>query len=143
MSRATQRRRVTRVHDGAAEARADSLAVEEPLEIRLNSDPLAVTMRTPGHDVDLALGFLVSEGIARSGGDVHTATSCGENVVDVTLAGELQLPDGAARNFYTTSSCGICGKASIDAVRTSSPYDVSADPVAVDAAVLTSLPDRL
>ena len=142
MGRVTERRRITRVDDGRLVERPDALAVEEPLEIRLDGQPLSVTMRTPGHDLDLALGFLVTEGVVRSPEDVAGAINCADNVVDVTLR------DGApevsvSRNFYTTSSCGMCGKASIDAVRTTSAYDVSADRVAVDRSVLVTLPDKL
>lgn len=134
--------------------RIDTLAVEEPLEIRVASSPLAVTMRTPGHDVELATGFLVSEGIIADGGDVRTAIHCGGpgtggeentyNVLDIALAPHVAPPSpDAARNFYTTSSCGVCGKASIEAVETVSRHDVSVDPVTVDAALLATFPDRL
>jgi FdhD protein len=99
-------------------------------------------MRTPGHDVELALGFLLTEGIARSPADIAGATSCADNVVDVTL-GTGASDRSVSRNFYTTSSCGMCGKASIDAVRTTSAYDVSTDPVRVASATLVALPDRL
>lgn len=90
----------------------DVLAVEEPLQIRANGRDLAVTMRTPGHDRDLAAGFLFSEGILKSRADL-LAVACGENTVDLTLA----FPVEATRNFYATSSCGVCGKASIDSLR--------------------------
>jgi FdhD protein len=99
-------------------------------------------MRTPGHDLDLALGFLVTEGLIRGPDDVAGAINCADNVVDVSLT--TALPElSISRNFYTTSSCGMCGKASIDAVRTTSRYDVSTDPVVVERDVLLSLPDRL
>jgi FdhD protein len=142
MGRMTERRRVVRVDDGRAVERPDALAVEEPLEIRVAGRPVSITMRTPGHDLDLALGFLLTEGVVTTPDEVLDATACGENVVDVTTT------DAAAgrvkeRRFYTSSSCGICGKESIDAVRTRSPYDVSADGLVVDGRVLTSLPDRL
>lgn len=134
--------------------RIDTLAVEEPLEIRVASSPLAVTMRTPGHDVELATGFLVSEGIIADGGDIRTAIHCGGpgtggeentyNVLDIALAPHVAPPSpDAARNFYTTSSCGVCGKASIEAVETVSQHDVSVDPVTVEAALLATFPDRL
>jgi len=108
-------------------------------------------MRTPGHDIDLAMGFLLSEGIIRSAADVVTAQLCAGtdtpntyNVVDVVLGAEVPPPvTDPSRNFYTTSSCGVCGKASIDAVRTRSPFDVSADPLTVPARTLAELPDRL
>jgi FdhD protein len=135
----------------------DHVAAEEPLEIRVGPagpakrSPLAVTMRTPGDDLDLAIGFLLTEGIIGSAEDVHTAQLCaGEdtpntyNVVDVVLSPGVPAPEtDPTRNFYTTSSCGICGKASIDAVRTRSRFDVTADPTVVPAALLAELPDRL
>ncbi|MDG4763108.1 formate dehydrogenase accessory sulfurtransferase FdhD [Solwaraspora sp. WMMD406] len=140
--------------------RMDTVAGEEPLEIRVGPAgpagparrrPLAVTMRTPGHDIDLAIGFLLTEGVIRSADDVLTAQLCAGtdrpntyNVVDVTLAGHVPPPDtDPARNFYTTSSCGVCGKASIDAIRTRSLFDLAADRTTVTAEVLVGLPDRL
>lgn len=113
--------------------------------------PLAVTMRTPGDDLDLALGFLLTEGLIRSTDDVQTAQLCAGaetpntyNVVDVVLAPGVPEPaTDPARNFYTTSSCGVCGKASIEAVRTRSLFPVRDDPLTVPAAVLADLPDRL
>ncbi|MEH1101010.1 formate dehydrogenase accessory sulfurtransferase FdhD [Micromonospora sp. CPCC 205561] len=163
MGRATDRRGVLRVDlDAAATGRIsvrrqDSLAVEEPLEIRVGAAgpgrrrPLAVTMRTPGDDLDLAIGFLLTEGLIRYADDVRTAQLCAGtetpntyNVVDVVLSPGVPEPaTDPARNFYTTSSCGVCGKASIDAVRTRSVFAVADDPLAVPAAVLTALPDRL
>jgi len=131
--------------------RPDDLAAEEPLEIRVRKAPLAVTMRTPGQDIDLAMGFLLTEGIIRGAGDVVTAQLCAGtdtpntyNVVDIVLGAEVPPPaTDPSRNFYTTSSCGVCGKASIDAVRTRSLFDVAADPLVVPAQVLADLPDRL
>ncbi|MEU4771005.1 formate dehydrogenase accessory sulfurtransferase FdhD [Micromonospora sp. NPDC023644] len=163
MGRATDRRGVLRIDlDAAASGRTsvrrqDSLAVEEPLEIRVGAAgpgrrrPLAVTMRTPGDDLDLAIGFLLTEGLIRSADDVRTAQLCAGaetpntyNVVDVVLSPGVPEPAvDPARNFYTTSSCGVCGKASIDAVRTRSVFAVGDDPVTVPAAVLAALPERL
>ncbi|WP_027342725.1 formate dehydrogenase accessory sulfurtransferase FdhD [Hamadaea tsunoensis] len=152
MSRVTVRRPVTRVTvGGTPQTRGDLLAGEEPLEIRVGKKPLAVTMRTPGDEIDLALGFLLTEGVITTAEDVYTAQLCAGaetpntyNVVDVVLAPHVPAPDPTAeRNFYTTSSCGVCGKASIDAIRTRSRFDVRADPVTVDAAVLVGLPDKL
>ena len=133
---------MTRVDDGHVVERPDSLAVEEPLEIRVDGRAMSVTMRTPGHDLDLALGFLLTEGVVAKPYDVAGAINCADNVVDVTLRVPL-ADDGPLRNFYTTSSCGMCGKASIDAVRTSSPYDVSTDPLTVTTALVTGLPTTL
>jgi FdhD protein len=140
----TARRRVFRVPaDGAAQQRADLLAVEEPLEIRVDGDPLTVTMRTPGDDIDLAAGFLYTEGLLRSlAQDVDEIRMCDENVAAVSVKPGVSLTP-SARKFVTTSACGVCGKDSIDAIRVRSRFDVAADPVRVAPDVLASLPDRL
>ncbi|BCJ70848.1 sulfurtransferase FdhD [Catellatospora sp. IY07-71] len=199
MGAASSRRQVTRIDLGGSAPlrRQDALTAEEPLEIRVGHrggprPPLAVTMRTPGDELDLALGFLLTEGVITHPSDVLTAQLCAQerkgtfltlsveeghllnasqamgggpgsapepiggglvdarppagtyNVVDVVLADHVAPPDaGVERNFYTTSSCGVCGKASIDAIRTRSRFDVAADPVTVDARILAGLPDRL
>ncbi len=156
MSTRTQRRRIQRISatgDGPAGARADLLAVEEPLEIRIGGQPLTVTMRTPGDDLDLAAGFLFTEGLLTPVVDLRQIRMCDENVADATLE-VPDLPSAAAleratdarraqRNFLTTSACGVCGKESIDAIRVRSRYDLAADQVRVSSAVLASLPDRL
>jgi FdhD protein len=151
--RRTAKRPIVRNANGVATRAHDELVVEEPLEIRLDGVPLAVTMRTPGDDFDLTLGFLLTEGIIRAGEDVRTIEYCAGsvdgrntyNVLDVTRAAGApeHTPASVARNFYTTSSCGVCGKASIDAVRTTSAYDPSTDDVRVPAGVLSRLPDAL
>ena len=154
MSRITARRRVARYTLGERTSRReDELTVEEPLEVRVNGRALAVTMRTPGHDVELALGLLVSEGVLRRRDDVLGARRCagdpidgsGEyNVVDVTLAPGVAPPATTAHHALTmTSACGICGKDSIDAVRSRSAYEVADDPVRLDPAWLAALPDRM
>jgi FdhD protein len=154
MGRITVRRQVVRISLGEdAQRREDVLAVEEPLEIRVGGTALAITMRTPGHDFDLAAGFLVSEGVIARGEEFGAARYCagatvdGENtynVLDVTLARGVAAPDPSLqRNFYTTSSCGLCGKASIDAVRTLSRYPVAGDQLRIGAELLASFPDRL
>jgi FdhD protein len=157
MTRVTVRRRVRRITLGEHTSRRDDvLAGEEPLEIRVAGRSYAVTMRTPGHDVELATGFLVSEGIVTSGDHIGAARYCagspglpGEgantfNVLDVALAPGVRPPDPAlAREFFTSSACGLCGKASIDAVRTRGAFAVADDPVRVDAATLAALPGRL
>jgi FdhD protein len=160
MGRITARKPVVKITIGVGQTRRpDTLAVEEPLEIRVAGTPLVVTMRTPGHDVELAAGFLVSEGVISSGEHFRSAIHCGGpgtggpvagttentyNVLDVALAAGVPLPSpDLARNFYTTSSCGLCGKASIEAVETVSVYDVAADDTAVDAEALARLPDLL
>ncbi|MER5778945.1 formate dehydrogenase accessory sulfurtransferase FdhD [Streptomyces sp. NPDC002039] len=154
MGRVTERRRVVRIRGGVAGARPDTLVAEEPLEIRLNGKPLAITMRTPGDDFALAVGFLVSEGVLARTSDVQAVTYCEGatsdgsntyNVVNVQLAAGVPVPDiTLERNVYTTSSCGLCGKASLDAVRTASRFPgIDADPVRVSAELLSLLPDRL
>jgi FdhD protein len=154
MSRVTARRKITRLTVGQQPIRReDVLAVEEPLEMRVNGRSLAVTMRTPGHDVDLAAGFLVSEGIITAGDHLATARYCAGataegvntyNVLDLRLAPGVAAPTPSMeRNLLTTSSCGLCGKESIDAVRTKSTWDVRADAVRVDADRLTGFPDQL
>jgi FdhD protein len=143
----TARRRVLRVPvGGTAEHRADLLAVEEPLEIRVDDEPLTVTMRTPGDDIDLAAGFLYTEGLLVSLDQVLQIRMCDVNVAAVTVKpGQVPVAARVAanRNFLTTSACGVCGKDSIEAIRVRSAFDVAADPVRVSPAVLAALPDRL
>jgi FdhD protein len=159
MGRVVDRRDVVRIDladGGSTMRRRDSIAGEEPLEIRVGRRgepklPLAVTMRTPGEDLDLALGFLFTEGLIAHADDVLTAQLCAGtnepntyNVVDVTLAPHVPPPQtDPSRNFYTTSSCGVCGKASIEAVRLKSRFEVRDDPARVAATDLATLPDRL
>ncbi|MBH0082462.1 formate dehydrogenase accessory sulfurtransferase FdhD [Salinibacterium sp. SWN167] len=154
MTRITARRKITRVTIGSPPvSREDVLAVEEPLEMRVNGRSLAVTMRTPGDDFDLVAGFLVSEGIITSGEHFFAARYCAGatvdgmntyNVVDVTLAPGVPAPDPSLeRSFLTTSSCGLCGKASIDAVRTKSAFSVAEDAARIDAELLTTFPEKL
>jgi len=153
VGRVTARRPVRRITADGETSRPDSLAVEEPMEIRVGGRPLAVTMRTPGNDIDLAHGFLLTEGVIGSRQDVSVARYCDGvdeqgrntyNVLDVTLAAGVAPPAASVeRNFYTTSSCGVCGKASLDSVKLSSRYSPAADTSAVTTAVLANLPDKL
>lgn len=154
MGRVTERRRTIRIRDGAVSTRPDTLVAEEPLEIRLDGRPLAVTMRTPGDDFALAAGFLVSEGVIGDGSEVQSIVYCAGatadgvntyNVVDVKLAPGVPVPDiTLERNVYTTSSCGLCGKASLDAVRTTTRHPVAdTPPLRVEPGLLAALPDRL
>ncbi|MFC4589512.1 formate dehydrogenase accessory sulfurtransferase FdhD [Sphaerisporangium corydalis] len=153
MSRVTVRRPILRLRDEALSRRVDVLAAEEPLEIRLDGRPLTVTMRTPGDDFDLAAGFLVSEGAVGSPGEIDSIRYCAGatqdgsntyNVLDVRLGGgAVALVTSMERNFYTTSSCGVCGKASLDAVRTVARWPVDDDQLRLTAAVVATLPDRL
>jgi len=147
----TVRRRLLRVGKGEAQWRGDDVVTEEPLEIRIGGAPVAVTMRTPGNDFELAVGFLFTEGLVQRPEQVRSIRTCawkqtGElNVVDVTLSDDALHFDPASngRNFYTTSSCGLCGKASIEAIRTRAQWEVRDDPLRVDAALLASLPARI
>lgn len=153
MGRVTARRKVLRIRDGVVDQRPDTLAAEEPMEIRVGGRALTITMRTPGDDFDLAVGFLVSEGVVREASDVVAARYCAGatddgtntyNVVDVALDPSLPPLDvSLERNFYTTSSCGLCGKASLDAVRTASTWSVAEDPLRLTPALLAALPERL
>ncbi|MFE1359696.1 formate dehydrogenase accessory sulfurtransferase FdhD [Streptomyces harbinensis] len=154
MGRVTERRRVVRIRDGAVTERADTLVGEEPLEIRVGGRPLAVTMRTPGDDFALATGFLVSEGVVARADEVARVMYCAGatadgsntyNVVDVRLADGVAPPAASLqRNVYTTSSCGLCGKASLDAVRTTArwPLPLTGGP-ALTPRLLAALPERL
>lgn len=153
MGRVTARRRITHLSATANLERPETLVVEEPLEIRLNGSPLSVTMRTPGSDVELAQGFLLTEGIIGGRDDIATVQYCrgadvdgvnSYNVLDVVLAPGVPLPElDLRRNFYTTSSCGVCGKASLDAVTAVSRHSPGDDPTVVDAATLSAMPDQL
>ncbi|MGV9354532.1 formate dehydrogenase accessory sulfurtransferase FdhD [Streptomyces misionensis] len=154
MGRVTDRRKVLRIRDGAVSTRPDTLVAEEPLEIRLNGKPLAITMRTPGDDFALAAGFLVSEGVLASASDLQNIVYCAGatadgsntyNVVDVKTAPGVALPDfSLERNVYTSSSCGLCGKASLDAVRTTARWPIADSPrLRVTTELLAELPERL
>ena len=126
MGRLTRRHAVVTVAPDRVTRRTDLLAVEEPLEIRLEGTAFTVTMRTPGHDVELVHGLLHSEQVIRSAADVALARYCAGagpdglntyNVLDVTLTAGVTVPEaGLQRNVLTTSACGICGATSIDAV---------------------------
>ena len=147
------------LRDGGDVRRSDAIAVEEPLEIRVMRDGLpeadenggmgrsiSITMRTPGNDAELALGFLHGEGVVRASHDVVDVGPCGPtgNVVRVTVRADLPLDLASlTRNFYTTSSCGVCGKASIDAVtKTAGDRRITNDLVVAES-VLRVLPDTL
>jgi FdhD protein len=152
----TARRSTQHLTADGAVTRPETLVVEEPLEIRVNGAAVTVTMRTPGSDIELAQGFLLTEGVISDREDVLTIRYCGGatpdfedgantyNVLDVTLAPGVKLPDvDITRNFYTTSSCGVCGKASLDAVRVMGRFSPGEDPATVGAATLRAMPDQL
>ncbi|MDI3407022.1 formate dehydrogenase accessory sulfurtransferase FdhD [Streptomyces cavernicola] len=153
MGRVTARKPVLRIRDGRQSTRPDTLTVEEPMELRVGGRPLTITMRTPGHDFDLAAGFLVGEGVVRRAEDIAAIRYCAGatddggntyNIVDVALIPGVAPPDASLeRNFYTTSSCGLCGKASLDAVRTQTTWPVADDPLRVTPETLSTLPDQL
>lgn len=117
---------VTEWEDGAVRAVEDSLAVEEPLEIRVNGTPVTVTMRTPGHDLELAAGFLLTEGIIESADEIAENVAprttdlkvlTESNTVDLKLRTQNFDAAGLQRNFFAASSCGICGKSTIESIR--------------------------
>jgi FdhD protein len=156
MTGRTARRRVLRLSlDGSSVPRADLLAAEEPLGIRVGGEAFTLTMRTPGDDIDLAAGFLVSEGVVGSAGDIAgiricSGENCGHgehdgagNIADVTLRPGLAVAPALRRNFLTTSACGVCGKASIQELSVMGSAEVSHDPARITAAVLAGLPERL
>ncbi len=134
-------------------SRPDTVAVEEPLEIRVAGESVSVTMRTPGDDFDLTLGYLLAEGVIAEATDVQRLMHCLDedetgsptyNVVDVTLAPGAR-PDlsRSARHTYTTSACGVCGKTSIEAVTTRRRYAVESDPVRLRPETLVAMPTTL
>jgi len=149
----TSRRRVTHLTAEKAITRPETLVVEEPLEIRVDGAAVTVTMRTPGADIELAQGFLLTEGVIGGRDDIHSIRYCAGrdddgantyNVLDVTLAPGVPKPDlDVTRNFYTTSSCGVCGKASLGAVRLISRFTPAADPATVAARTLKAMPNQL
>ena len=153
MGRVTVRRPVRRISATGDRRRLDALAAEEPLELRVGGKALAVTMRTPGHDVELAHGFLLSEGVIGGREDIAVARYCDGvddqgrntyNVLDIALAPGVPPPDtGVERNFYTTSSCGVCGKAALDAVKLKTRFSPAEAAFAVKSETLAGLPDAL
>ncbi len=121
----------------------DLLSVEEPLQIRVGSRSLAITMRTPGHDAELAAGFLFTEGLVRRAQDIADI-KCSRNTAVVTLAEGVTIDlEGTERNFYMTSSCGICGKASIEALETAGATILPRALPQVNEALIRSLPAKL
>ena len=151
---------INKVSDGDRNSVVDHVAVEEPLEIQLSASTpdlaaaksVSITMRTPGHDVELALGFLFTEAIISGIEDVSDSTHTGEpdpdtglqNTVRVELKPGIEVDiDRLQRHFYTTSSCGVCGKASIDAIRVSGAKSLAKTGMAYDRKLIESLPDKL
>jgi len=151
---------ISRVSDGLQQALTDHVAIEEPLEVRLGfSTPegrairsISITMRTPGHDDELAAGFLYSESIIQQASDIASIDACGSpapdtghhNVIRVELSPTVNVDLGRLqRHFYTTSSCGVCGKASLDALRAVGAEAMNADGPVFAENVLTKVPGRL
>lgn len=140
---------IKKYHNDIVDDVVDWVAVEEPLEMRLVhrgiSRPLSVTMRTPGQDEDLMIGFLFTEGIIRQSADVLSVATVGENIIQATLSPNLDFSaESLNRHFYTTSSCGVCGKTSIDAIKTTVGCSVSHSlPPAVRPEIITALPAQL
>ncbi len=151
---------ISKVRDGVPEAVADYVAVEEPLEIRLGySTPdgratrsVSITMRTPGNDRERAAGFLYTEAIIRRPEDIASIETCGppapdsgnHNVIRVDLLPDVTVDLGKLqRHFYTTSSCGVCGKTSLDAIRVALAQPFNNVDTRFSRAVLTTIPDRL
>ena len=151
---------INKVSDGVQHARVDNVAVEEPLEIRLSySTPdgratrsISITMRTPGNDDELAAGFLLTESIIHKAQDILAIEPCGppapdtgvHNIVRVDLGADVEVDLGRLqRHFYTTSSCGVCGKTSLDALRVVGVKAIADDGVSFSRDVLTTIPDTL
>jgi FdhD protein len=137
---------ILRYVSGKAESAPDELAIEEPLEIRVRGRAVSVTMRTPGHDEELAAGFLLSEGMIRASQDVLKIECCDRNedgnLLNVLLAPEVAIDfEKLTRHVFASSSCGLCGKATIEAVRASFAPVTSA--VQMDANMLQSLPEKM
>lgn len=140
---------MTRLAPGVRISRPDTLAVEEPLELRLDGRSLLVTMRTPGSDIDLAHGLLFGEGIIDAADDIVSARYCSGtdaegrntyNVLDIRLRVPAVVPE---RSFLATGACGLCGKTAIDEVRGRRRFTLDPGRPAVDTAVLAELPERL
>jgi len=157
MSKMTARAAILRLDGGSAVGARDSLAAEEPLEIRVGGRQVAVTMRTPGDDFDLVAGFLLSEGAVQGAGHIARMRYCTDNrygddghehdpynIVEVDLGAGVPDPTWSLnRTTFTSSACGICGKSSIEAVNATACWSVADDPVRVRPEVLYSLPERL
>jgi len=134
---------IRRKADGGLEYQPDDLSIEEPLEIRVGGKTLAITMRTPGHDEELAIGFLVSEAIVRKREQIANLSVASDNAVELELAADAKLSLKSVQRFGTiSSSCGICGKQNIEALRQNfSP--ISSLKMRIDIETLLSLPKKL
>jgi len=133
-------RDVVRFEEGTPSVLHDHVVVEEPLELRIGETPIAVVMRTPGDDVDLVVGFALSEGILIDPGELEAVVEVGENRLRLDTLEQIDA-ERFRRNLYTSSSCGVCGKGSIDAVRITVPE--FPNPPAVESSVLVRLPGMM
>src|SRR5262252_3187302 len=134
---------IRRKRDGELEYLPDDLTIEEPLEIRVGRKPIVTTMRTPGHDEELAAGFLLSEGIVRDRDQIASVLMGGDNRVVVELTDDVKLKLNSAKRFGTiSSSCGLCGKTSIDAIRQNFTA-IRSNGIRIDIETLLSLPETL
>lgn len=160
MNSKSQAIRIDKIAPHCANTVTDEIAVEEPLEIRLGfitpdgrtSRSISITMRTPGNDAELAAGFLLSESIIRSANDIASIEHSGpvdpssgcRNIIRVDLAKGVAVDlERLQRHFYTTSSCGVCGKSSLDALRSIGTEPLKTNATRFDYAVLCELPDKL
>src|SRR6266852_4909298 len=134
---------IRRKQDGELEYLPDELTIEEPLEIRIGRKTIATTMRTPGHDEELAAGFLLSEAIVHSRDQITTLSAASDNRINVGLASEVKMKLDSTKRFGTiSSSCGLCGKTSIEAIRQNFPA-IRATALRIDIETLLSLPETL
>lgn len=143
---ASKRRQIVAISSAGAARKVDHLAVEEPLEVRVDTRSVSVTMRTPGHDAELAAGFLVTEGLIRNRSDIRDIRTYSRNepgnVVDVFLAPDVKVDFARlTRHVFASSSCGLCGKASIDAVH--QHFKPIKKRVTIRASVLTKIAEHL
>ncbi len=135
---------IRRVEGGEVSTEQDLLAVEEPLEIRLGGKNVAITMRTPGNDRELAAGFLFTEGIVKNPGHISSVSVTDRNVVTVSLADETGIDlERLERHFYMSSSCGVCGKASIQALEAAECPALERNQPQVDPAVIHRMPETV
>ena len=136
---------IRRKGDGSHECVTDEVTVEEPLDIRISGQAIATTMRTPGNDEELAAGFLLSEGIIRTRTDLQTLSSSADNVISVELAPKVKFAPAATQRFGTiSSSCGLCGKKSIEFISQHfSPIDFARDQTRIAETTLLDLPNKL
>src|ERR1051325_10340549 len=134
---------IRRNENGGHECVTDEVAIEEPLEIRIGDRAIATTMRTPGHDEELAAGFLFSEAIVRQRGDINSIAPSSENIVNIQLAPTVKFTPATAQRFGTiSSSCGLCGKTSIEFIRQQFP-PIEPGSVRIAEETLLALPDKL